>query len=298
MKRSKYRGKHLLFVIGLIIVVFVAGIFASNLLPGTAIFAGTSYESSVKQNFAMEAVDYDSGSDRGSLELEIMTGSASIKSEAAEGDFKIIEEKVGVLEGHVEETYSSESETTIRLTSTVRVPKDSLRAFSEWIETNFEVEQIGINAYRLDITIQTSLVDIYTESLAKYQELMDSIDGSDLDADAVSTLAALVERMVYSQSRLEYAAHQLAESEEDAAMSRFTLTIEQKKPVKLLPEDYSRTFMNQVKTAISQFLDVLVGTILFLPVFLLKVLKYVVYGVLLLLILKPIVKRCKKWKKK
>ncbi len=248
--------------------------------------------SSLSQNRAMGGIKsrtYESLVYSGSQEsgkIEVMEGQAVIQSRNITADetaiLRELKREGGFLEGSNRQEYEQE----IWLTLNLRVPKENLTAFLAYLRKNYNVKSWSVNMYRVDVRMTTSLEDIYNRSLTLYDSLLSRVERNDVDSETINAIAQIIEKQAYFQQRLESARLQMARVKEDAEYSRVRVELTQDKPVRLWPEDYWRTFLLSVKDAVREILDTLVSTVTGSVVFAFKVLKFLVYALVVAAILK------------
>lgn len=275
-------------------------VLVAVLLVGGVFWVGQNWSS--WGNKGLQSVAYDGYAPRGGqeslaggssggsgqYELDVRTAYAQVDSRDAESDAAAMEAKSEELGGYTESSSTTEGETTITKRLVLRVPVENLDEFLGWLGANYDLDSETLSNYKVNIELDTSLLQIYNQSLQVYGELLEQAREQEASADTIEAIASIVEQMAYAQTRLEYAAYQLGEQVKDAEMSQVTLSLVQTKPVQVLPEKYGRTLVLKVKDALDSLLGVVADAVIYLPVFLVKLLKWLVYGGLILIIARPI----------
>ena len=247
---SKNRGKAAIVAVSLLVLAFLALYFAPRTAaPPMAKKAYLPQEkaASVAEGYSEIAAQVEQ------KKLTFLEGSARAEVESAEAAERAVESKVKELGGFVE----SRSKTSDQFTETrmlvLRIPAERLQAFTEWLSATYRVKSLDVRLRRVDVTLTVTEEQILEKALKDYESLREKAEEeAELTPELVNTLSLLTDKQAELARRLASQKIAIAEQEDRARYATFTLTLVEKKPVKLLPQDIRREFMLRLSYSIRE----------------------------------------------
>ncbi len=212
--------------------------------------------------------------------VDVKTSSLTIETIDADGDSSQIRALTESLDGYVETTNKYDGETAVNVYLTSRVPSDRFQEFVDSLNAQYEPKDFSVSFYRLSIQRETNELDIIATSLANYAELRNRTMQIPLDEKQINLLFTLTQKELDLKSLEKQYTSSLTGKQELADYSTVTITLTQKKEVKIMPEDLGERLRLKVKQALDDIsnsvMDLLTGS---LAVFVFAI-KSVVYIIL------------------
>jgi len=285
MKIVKKIKENKAILIGALIVV--ASVFAYQFvnpsLDKTSRYPMTEY--AMPGDYRMVS-DYEASFDTTTKnELEVRQGSMEIKSKNAENDFNLIKESIEKNNGYIEDKRKNESDSYITVSLTSRIPVDKFDELSQEIQDSFDVRNYWAQDYRLNVQYQVDEITIIKKALDNYNQLRQNALSFRTDKDQIMILADLTEKELNLVSRQKMFQRDLAEMQKLAEMATLTITIEEKVPVKIWPEEIGLRFRENLQQAAESITLILTSVVFNAFVLIVKILEYLIYLAIIAFIL-------------
>lgn len=215
--------------------------------------------------------------------VDVKTSSLTIETTDADGDSSQIRTLTESLDGYVETTNKYDGETAVNVYLTSRVPSDQFQEFVDSLKAQYEPKDFSVSFYRLSIQRETNELDIIATSLANYAELRNRTMQIPLDEKQINLLFTLTQKELDLKSLEKQYTSSLTGKQELADYSTVTITLTQKKEVKIMPEDLGERLRLKVKQALddisNSIMDLLTGSVAVF-VFAIKSVVYIILFVL------------------
>ncbi len=184
--------------------------------------------------------------------LTFVSGEATAEVDNAEAAEKAIEDKVRELGGFVESRSKTSDELTETRRLVLRIPAERLQDFTDWLSTSYRVKNLNVRFHRVDVTLTITEEQILERALKDYESLRSRAEGAELTPELVNTLALLTDKQAELARRLASQKITIAEQQDKARYATFTLTLVEKKPVKILPSEVRREFMLRLRYSLKE----------------------------------------------
>ncbi len=197
--------------------------------------------------------------------VEVKESSLTIETADADGDSLQIRTLTESIDGYVEDSQKYETESRININMRARVPADRFQEFVDSLNAQYEPKDFSVSFYRLSTQRETNELDIIATALANYGELRNRTMAIPLDEKQINLLFTLTQKQLDLKSLEKQYTSSLAGKQELADYSTVTITLEQKKEVKIMPEDLGERLRLKVKDALddiaNSIMDLLTGSV-------------------------------------
>lgn len=268
-----------------IVVVAVLAVTAWNFLLPRPLYAGDAYEPGL--GYPETAKSYGGASQRsiivpddttGPDALRIKQGYASAKSEDAIADMERLRSRTLELEGWVERESKFESDDTLTVTATLKIPAEGFEDFAAWLKENFDVKDSNFGYYRTELQRQQEEVQILLDAMAAYDRLLARVETMEPTAETAQVILEITQKKLEVARLLKAYGYDIQQTQKQAAYATLDITFTQDKEVKLVPEDIGRQFMLKVRDAIARLTNIGTEIITTPLVVLAEALKWIVYA--------------------
>lgn len=197
--------------------------------------------------------------------VDVKESSVTIETKDADGDSFRIRTFTESLDGYVESASKYESDTRISVYMTSRVPQAKFQQFVDALKAQYDEKAFSVSTYRLSTERETNELDIIATSLADYRELRNRTMAIPLDEKQINLLFMLTQKELDLKSLEKQYTSSLAGKQQLSDYSTVAITLEQKKEVKIMPEDLGERLRLKVKQALddisNSIMDLLTGSI-------------------------------------
>ncbi len=230
--------------------------------------------------------------------VEVKESSVTIETKDANGDASQIRTLTESLGGYVESTSNYEGDASISVYITSRVPSAKFQQFVDALKAQYNEKAFSVSAYRLSTARETTELDIIATSLANYAELRNRTMGIPLDEKQINLLFTLTQKELDLKSLEKQYTSSLADKQQLSDYSTVSITLTQKKEVKIMPEDLGARLRLKVKQALddvsNSIMDLLTGSMAVF-VFAIKSVVYIILFVLPLIAGYRILRKVYSW---
>lgn len=197
--------------------------------------------------------------------VEVKESSLTIETTDADGDSLQIRTLTESIDGYVEDSQKYETESRININMRARVPADRFQEFVDSLNAQYEPKDFSVSFYRLSIQRETNELDIIATALANYGELRNRTMAIPLDEKQINLLFTLTQKELDLKRLEKQYTSSLAGKQQLSDYSTVTMTLEQKKEVKIMPEDLGERLRLKVKGALDDIansvMDLLTGSV-------------------------------------
>lgn len=215
-------------------------------------------------------------------EIEVKEGRARIKSEDADGDAEQLRLFVQEYNGYIEESQKTETLTLIRIGSTVRVPTENFDELLKDIQANFDVRTYNTSDFRITIEHQLDELDVIQRTLEDYTEIREEARQLRVDEERIRLLMSITNKETELVRRQRTIERELAVKQRQAEMATLAVSIEQKLPSKLWPEELGARFLERLSWMIDSIATAFIGITTNSLVVLVKVIEYIIYAIIVI----------------
>lgn len=248
---------------------------SSSMLRESAAYktAGLGAGSDFVQNTALQT---SSGS-----YVEVKEGSMTINTKDAEGDSTAIRSLTEGFGGYVEDMRKYDSEYSMSIYLRARVPEEKFQSFADALKGKYDEKDFTLSFYRVSTQNEINELSIINTAFNNYAELRNRTMRISLDENQINLLLKITQNELELKRLEKQYASSLSDKQARSEYSTINIALEEKKKVKIMPENLGNQLRLKAKNALSEtansLIDIITGSI---SVFISAV-KYVIYIILL-----------------
>lgn len=272
-------------VVVIVIVALASGIFSSmTASPGS----GTAFDAPVadyqRSGNAGGQPTTESASDADIPGVEIKKGSLSVDSENAKADEKAVRSITSEYNGYVEEGRQSKSNTRLRINLTTRVPAESFSGYVEGLRDRLEVEDYQLRDYRINISEQTTRLDILNDTLDIYDRMKQEVQSMDLDDERIELTRDITERQLELKERLNRIQSEVDRVNRQGEMATLQVTLEERLSAEIWPNDTGNEFRDELSDTFDRIVDIAIAIVTTTLVVLMTTIQWAIWIIISLLV--------------
>ncbi|MBL7160117.1 MAG: DUF4349 domain-containing protein [Candidatus Aenigmarchaeota archaeon] len=302
-KYISFAKKNKITIIGILLILLIAWLVVPSLMSfsGQMRAPALSKEGGWSNDYAPAAAMMDSD-EMIESEYQIKRGSASIETEDAVSDYEKIKARTEEIEGRAEDMNKREDDNSLRVTATLRIPSESFDSFVGWLTDNFDVESANVGFYMESVEKQEEEIEILSRGLGIYDTMLVKAEKMNVSSESIDVVMRLTDKKMELMRRLKQYGYSIKNVKEKAKLSTLSVTLTEKKKIKLVPEDMRRNILIKIKEAFGNIVDMLTELITMPILILVRLFVWVIYVVIvivpLFVVFKLLLKFFKKLNKK
>jgi hypothetical protein len=215
--------------------------------------------------------------------IEIKEGRITIETMNADKDSDIIKGYAKDYDGYVENFKKNEDYSRITISLSVKIPIDNFDGFFERIKKDFKIKDSDLQFYRISIKEEISELDILNYTMRDLERIRFEINNMPAGKEKIESLMHLTDRELEIRNKINKVSTSLLTKESLSKFSTAIITLVQEKPIMIVPENLGRQFNEKLRSMIENssliLMDILTGIIPFA----LNVVKYIIFGLMIII---------------
>ena len=232
---------------------------------------------------AMPTYLYEKSQTTQKTEYEIKRGEVEIESSDAEKDYEAIKKKVEEFDGWTDSINKYETDKTITISATFKIPSERLEEFSNLLLNNFKIKNTRFYFYRVSVERQKEEIEILLTALEAYDRLLKRAEASSINETVINTIFLITEKKLEVMRLLKMYGYSIQEVEKRANYSEVLVSIYQEKPIKILPENKGRDFEIKLRDSVNEIINAGMDLLTVPFVILVKVIVFIIYAIIALI---------------
>lgn len=193
--------------------------------------------------------------------VEVKEARFDIDSDNAVSDADHVRMLADAHEGYVEDSRKHESSLYRTIDMTVRVPDDNFDAFTDSLQTEYEVDSFDVKNHRLSIQRELDELALLNRTLTDYEEMREQIREMNNSEEKINLLMELTEKELQVQEKQRHYEQQLSDKQKRGDESTVRITLRERKNVDVWPENLKNRFMNNIREMLNALTDIALGTV-------------------------------------
>ncbi len=283
-------------ILGMILIVFIiAGAFSlitglQRSIQGStnmAMYDGVSSEmardSALKTAVSGFGTNYQSNaapSPSSGSYVEVKEGSMTIDTDDAEGDSAAIRSLAESSGGYIEDTRKYDNDYSTNINLRARVPEANFESFVDALKGRYDEKEFAVSFYRVSTQREISELSIIDNAFSNYAEIRNRTMQIALDENQINLLLRITQNELELKRLERQYSSSLSDKQARSEYATINIALEEKKTVKIMPENLGNQLRMKMKNALSDItnslMDIVTGSI---AVFVGAV-KYVIYIIL------------------
>jgi hypothetical protein len=215
--------------------------------------------------------------------IEIKEGRITIETMNADKDSDIIKGYAKDYGGYVENFKKSEDYSRITISLSVKIPIDNFDGFFERIKKDFKIKDSDLHFYRISIKEEISELDILNYTMRDLERIRFEINNMPTGKEKIELLMHLTDKELEVRDKINKVSTSLLRKESLSKFSTAIINLVQEKPIMIVPENLGRQFNEKLRSMIEDssliLMDILTGIIPFA----LNVVKYIIFGLMIII---------------
>lgn len=272
----------ILLVIGGVSYLFITGTYTrmgARYAPEYAPLVGVPYETAYEREVEEKASEILSKP----TEYKIKRGSATIKSTNAVSDYDRISQKTESLNGWVETMSKSEDYSKLSIRANLKIPADDFDLFADWLMHSFDVKSANLEFYKVSIERQQDEIQILQLSLNLYDRLLERVEELNVSTESIELIMKITNRKLDVMRLLKSYGYSVEKVEEKAKYASLSVTINQEKKIKLMPEDMGRELRSKLRKSVRDIVNALMDLVTVPITIFVKIIVWIIYAIIVLI---------------
>ncbi len=272
----------ILFVLSVSFMFLQSGLmYASQMVTSESLSEGY-YAPGMAKSGDFDSVNYrhQDSADSGAY-VEVKEGSMRIETKDAENDADSIKGLTADYEGYMENMRKSETDLYLNIYLRARIPSEKFDGYVEQLKSRYDEKSFNINFYRLSTERELGEIELIQKTLDDYEAIRIKANNMELSKDQLNMLLLLTKNELELKRLARQYESSLTGKEKRSEYATLSITLEQKKDAKIMPENLGNRFRNKIKNALDDIanssMDIITGSVsLFFAA-----IKYAVYLIVL-----------------
>jgi hypothetical protein len=215
--------------------------------------------------------------------IEVKEGRMTIETENADRDSDIIKLYAKDFGGYVENFGKSESYSEIRITLIVKIPINNFDSFFEKVKSEFKIKYSDLQIYRVSIREEVTELDILNYTMKDLERIRSEINMMPVGKDKIDLLIHLTYKELEIRNKIREISASILAKETLGKFSTVVITLVQEKPIKLVPENLGREFNEKLRSMVHTSTIILMDIATGILPFILNVVRYIIYGMIIVI---------------
>lgn len=212
--------------------------------------------------------------------VEVKEGSMIIDTKDAEVDSAAIRTLAESSGGYIEDTRKYDNDYSTNINLRARVPEAEFQTFVDALKSRYDEKEFTVSFYRVSTQNEISELSIINTAFGNYAEIRNRTMQIALDEHQINLLLKITQNELELKRLERQYSSSLSDKQARSEYATINIVLEEKKTVKIMPENLGNQLRMKVKNALSDItnslMDIVTGSI---AVFVGAV-KYVVYIIL------------------
>jgi hypothetical protein len=215
--------------------------------------------------------------------IEVKEGRMTIETENADRDSDIIKLYAKDFGGYVENFGKSESYSEIIITLIVKIPINNFDSFFEKVKSEFKIKYSDLQIYRVSIREEVTELDILNYTMKDLERIRSEINMMPVGKDKIDLLIHLTDKELEIRNKIREISASILAKETLGKFSTVVITLVQEKPINLVPENLGREFNEKLRSMVHNSAIILIDIATGILPFILNVVRYIIYGLIIVI---------------